>query len=284
MATPSLTRHRLPGYLGDILVDVRTGDRARPRPVVLVLHGFKGFKDWGMFPPLAERLARAGFTAVSLNLSGSGADDAGEFAFPERFAHATYSGDLGDLTTVIDAVTAGALGFFPAPAVGLLAHSRGGGLGVLATAADPRIRALVTWAAISHLHRFTPEEVAGWRARGQIDILNSRTGQVLPIYTDVLDDVADHGSTSLDIRAAAGRIAVPWLIIHGESDATVPLAEARALQTASRTSAELKVIPGAGHTFEAVHPWQGPTPAFSTVADASLAFFAKHLLTSSPTP
>jgi hypothetical protein len=29
-----------------------------------VLHGFKGFKDWGMFPPFADRLARAGFTAV----------------------------------------------------------------------------------------------------------------------------------------------------------------------------------------------------------------------------
>jgi len=284
VATPSLTRHRLPGYLGDILVDVRTGDRARPRPVVLVLHGFKGFKDWGMFPPLAERLARAGFTAVSFNLSGSGADDAGEFVFPERFAHATYSGDLGDITTVVDAVAAGTLDFPPPPAIGVLAHSRGGGLGVLATAADPRIRALVTWAAISHLHRFTPEEVAGWRARGQIDILNSRTGLVLPIYTDVLDDVAAHGSTSLDIRGAAGRMTAPWLIIHGESDVTVPLAEARALLAASGTRAELRVIPGAGHTFETVHPWQGPTPAFSASADASLAFFATHLLTPSSTP
>jgi len=284
VATPSLTRHRLPGYLGDILVDVRTGDRARPRPAVLVLHGFKGFKDWGMFPPLAERLARAGFTAVSFNLSGSGADDAGEFAFPERFAHATYTGDLGDIATVMEAVAAGALGFPPPPAIGLLGHSRGGGLGVLATAADPRIRALVTWAAISHLHRFTPEEVAGWRAQGQIDILNSRTGQVLPIYTDLLDDVAAHASTSLDIRAAAGRLSAPWLIIHGESDATVPLAEGRALLAASGTSAELKVIPGAGHTLEAVHPWQGPTPAFSAGADASIAFFAKHLSNTSSTP
>ena len=60
VATPALSRHRLPGYLGDVLVDVRTGDRATPRPAVLVLHGYKGFKDWGMFPPLAERLARAG--------------------------------------------------------------------------------------------------------------------------------------------------------------------------------------------------------------------------------
>lgn len=277
MATPSLTRHRLPGYLGDILVDVRTGDRVRPRPAVLVVHGFKGFKDWGMFPPLGERLAKAGFTAVSFNLSGSGVDDAGEFAFPDRFARATFSGDLGDIALVVEAVASGALGFPSPTSIGFLGHSRGGGLGVLAAAGEPRIRALVTWAAISDVHRHSPEEAAAWRARGQIDIVNSRTGQVLPLLTDVLDDVIRHGSTLLDIRAAGARLEAPWLIVHGESDVTVPVAEARALHAAGGASAELMLVPGAGHTFEAVHPWQGPTPAFGAVADASLAWFGRHL-------
>lgn len=277
MATPSLTRHRLPGYLGDILVDVRTGDRVRPRPAVLVLHGFKGFKDWGMFPPLGERLAKAGFTAVSFNVSGSGVDDAGDFTFPERFARATYTGDLGDIAQVVESVATGALDF-PAPtSIGFLGHSRGGGLGVLAAAAEPRIGALVTWAAISDVHRFPPEEVAAWRARGQLDIVNSRTGQVLPIFTDVLDDVIEHGSDSLDIQAAAGRLGAPWLILHGESDVTVPVAEARTLRAAGGDSAELLVLPAAGHTFEAVHPWQGPTPAFGAASDASLGWFGRHL-------
>lgn len=277
MATPSLTRHRLPGYLGDILVDVRTGDRLRPRPAVLVLHGFKGFKDWGMFPPLAERLARAGFAAVSFNLSGSGVDDAGEFTFPERFARATFTGDLGDIARVVDAVASGALGFPSPTSIGFLGHSRGGGLGVLAAAAEPRIRALVTWAAISDVHRHSPEEVVAWRARGQIDVVNTRTGQVLPILTDVLDDVLRHRSTLLDIRAAGARLVVPWLIVHGERDVTVPVAEARALRAVAGASAELMLVPDAGHTFEAVHPWRGPTPALEAVTDASVAWFGRHL-------
>ena len=74
MATPTLTKHSLEGALGDLLVDVRTGDRRNPRPAVVIVHGFKGFKDWGMFPVVADRLARAGLTAVSVNLSGSGVD------------------------------------------------------------------------------------------------------------------------------------------------------------------------------------------------------------------
>ncbi len=277
MATPTLTRHRLPGSLGDILIDVRTGDRVRPRPAVLLLHGFKGFKDWGMFPPVAERLAKAGFTAVSFNLSGSGVDDAGEFTFPDRFARATFSGDLSDIAKVIDAVATGGLDFAAPSSLGFLGHSRGGGLGVLAAAAEPRITALVTWAAISHVNRYSLEEVAAWRARGQIDILNSRTGQVLPMYTDALDDAIAHGKTSLNIRAAASRLAAPWLIVHGAADAVVPAAEASALEAAGGPASELLAISGAGHTFEAVHPWQGPTPAFGMAADATLAWFGRHL-------
>src|SRR5215510_11976343 len=52
MATATLTKHRLSGALGEILIDVRSGGRSSPRPAVVVVHGFKGFKDWGMFPPL----------------------------------------------------------------------------------------------------------------------------------------------------------------------------------------------------------------------------------------
>ncbi|MEZ4412998.1 MAG: alpha/beta hydrolase family protein [Gemmatimonadales bacterium] len=279
MATPSLTRHRLPGYLGEILIDVRTGDRSRPRPAVLVLHGFKGFKDWGMFPPFAERLAKAGFTTVSFNLSGSGVDDTGDVVFPDRFARATFSGDLGDIGRVIEAVATGALDAAPPTSIGFLGHSRGGGLGVLAAAADSRVAALVTWAAISSVNRYSLEEVATWRATGKVDIVNSRTGQVLPMYTDALDDAMAHGKTSLDIRAAASRMSAPWLIVHGTADAVVPLAEAEALHAAGGEGTELLTVPGAGHTFGAVHPWQGPTPEFTGVADASIRFFAKHLLT-----
>jgi len=277
VATPTLSRHRLPGYLGDVLVDVRTGDRATPRPAVLVLHGYKGFKDWGMFPPLAERLARAGFTAVSFNLSGSGVDDSGAFVFPERFGHATFTGDLGDIRLVVNALATGGLDTAVPTAIGFLGHSRGGGLGVLAAAADGRIAALVSWAAISNVHRFAPEEVAAWRARGQMDVLNSRTSQVLPVFTDVLDDIAQHAATTLDIPAAAGRTTAPWLIVHGESDPTVPLAEAMTLRADGGGRPELLVIPGAGHTLDTVHPWQGPTPAFTTASDATLAWFGKHL-------
>ena len=39
---------------------------ARAKPVVVFVHGFKGFKDWGHFPLLADFFAAQGFVFVKL--------------------------------------------------------------------------------------------------------------------------------------------------------------------------------------------------------------------------
>ena len=277
MATPTLSKHSVPGALGPILIDLRSGARTSARPAVLVVHGFKGFKDWGMFPPLAERLAQAGFTAVSVNLSGSGVDDAGEFSLPDRFAHNTFSAELDDTGRVIDALTRGELGV-PSPSrLGIVGHSRGGGIAVLQTARDPRIRALVTWSAISRVERWPPDVLSSWREAGHTEIRNARTGQVLPLYTDVLDDM-EQNAEALDIELAAGRVAVPWLIIHGTEDESVGYREAESLKAASsRKKTRLLPVERGGHTFGATHPWRSSTPQLDTVFDATTEWLATHL-------
>jgi dienelactone hydrolase len=276
VATPSLSRHSIPGVLGPIPVDVRTSDRINPRPAVLILHGFKGFKDWGMFPTLAERLARAGFTAVSFNMSGSGVDQQGEFSLLDRFGHNTYSAELEDVRRVMDALADGALGLAATGQLGLVGHSRGGAIAILTAAGDSRVRALVTWAAIAETHRWR-DQVAEWRARGRLDVVNSRTGQVLPLYTDLLDDLERHGP-QLDLAAAAGRITVPWLLLHGAADPAVPVAEAHLLAGAAAGSAPRTMIfPDAGHTFGAVHPFAGLTEDLAQAMDETVKWFGRYL-------
>jgi dienelactone hydrolase len=230
-----------------------------------------------MFPPLAQRLAQAGFSVISPNLSGSGVDDAGDFSLAERFGHNTFSAELEDVRRVVDALTAGHLGLPQPSTLGLLGHSRGGGVGILHAARDPRVSALVTWAAISTVERWPASQQTSWRAAGRTDIVNARTGQVLPLYTDVLDDIKENPS-DLDIGAAAGRVAVPWLIIHGTNDESVGFAEAERLKAATtRPDARLLAINGAGHTFGAVHPWRSATSELQSVFDATLAWFTAHL-------
>ncbi len=244
-----------------------------------MLHGFKGFKDWGMFPPFSDRLARAGVTAVTPNLSGSGVDDSGQFTFHEQFARNTFSAELEDLARVVDALAGGDLGVAPPSRIGLVGHSRGGGMAILQTARDSRVRALATWAAISSVERWSPAEQAEWRQRGSKEIVNARTGEKLALYPDVLDDIARHARGTLDILGAAKRVAVPWLIAHGAEDEAVSILEGRALSAASvRSTTQLLEIEGAGHTFGAAHPWKGSTPEFERVADASITHLAGALI------
>ena len=234
-----------------------------------------------MFPPLAERLARAGFATVMMNVSGSGVDDAGELVWPERFGHNTYSRELDDLGRVVDALAAGGLGVAPPSALGMVGHSRGGGMAILQAARDPRVGALVTWSAISSVERSTPQQVAAWREKGSQEIVNARTGQRLPLYTDQLDDIEANAAGSLNIAAAASRLQIPWLIIHGAEDESVSPLEAEALRAASTLPGTRRLeIAGAGHTFGAGHPWdprKHDTAELRRVFDMTLAWFAAHL-------
>lgn len=278
MATPSLSKHVLAGTLGELNVDVRTGDRRNPRPAVLIVHGFKGFKDWGMFPSLAERLARAGFSAISFNLSGSGVDDAGDFVRTEEFAHNTYSAELEDLGRMMTAMAqGGALDLPPPTSIGLLGHSRGGGVAILHAASNPGIDALVTWAAIGTVDRWSEGAMDAWRRRGFLNIQNTRTGQVIPLSTDVLDDMDRNRASVLNIPAAAAKVRAPWLIIHGAEDETVDRADAEALAERATGEHKLLLIPEAGHTFGAVHPMGEVTPQLDRAITESVGWFARHL-------
>ena len=282
MATVKKTAFELEGADGGPLRgDVRTAASGARRPAVVICHGFKGFKDWGMFPPLAERLARAGLTAISFNFSGSGVGPDGDsFSEPTRFKHDTYTRQLTDLATVIEATDHARLasGLSQPSRIGLFGHSRGGGVAILHAGYDPRIGALVTWAAISTGWRWDAEVIRGWRADGELEVVNTRTGQVLPMATDILDDLEQDTRGRLDIRKAAGLVQVPWLIIHGERDEAVPVQDARILHRASGEKAQLKVIEKGGHTFGARHPWQGSTTELDQAMDTTVDWFGRNLL------
>jgi dienelactone hydrolase len=266
---------------GPLRGDVRTAGDGTDRPAVVICHGFKGFKDWGFFPRIADRLAHAGMTSVSFNFSGSGVGPEGDrFSEPERFRRATVSGDLTDLGTVWDRLLDGSLadGLGAPTAAGVLGHSRGGGTAILFAADREDCGALVTWNAISTVDRWDAATIAGWREDGSLPIVNGRTGEVLPLGTDYLDDVDRYGAGRLAIAQAAARVRAPWLILHGASDETVSAAEGALLAEHAGPDATHVVVPAGTHTFGAQHPWAGSTPELDRVFEESVAWLVGALL------
>ncbi len=282
MATVTTISFELVGADGGPLRgEVRTAEGGRDRPAVVVCHGFKGFKDFCFFPHVAGRLARAGMTAVTFNFSGSGVGPDGEsFSEPVRFSHATFSNDLRDIDIVVTHLRDGTLahGVAHPTALGMLGHSRGGGTTLLYAGATPDLDAIVTWAAISTVHRWGEHELAAWRRAGSVDVVNKRTGLVLPLCTDILDDI-DENSDILDIAAAAERVRCPWLIVHGDQDESVPVHEARYLHSLTGEGvSRMEIVPEGGHTFGVQHPWVGSAPPLDRAVDATVEWYVSYLL------
>jgi uncharacterized protein len=241
---------------------------------VIICHGFKGFAHWAFFPYLARSLAAAGLTALTFDFSGSGIGaDRESFTEPDAFAGNTFSRDQEDIENVVDyarrmKIVGGKYGLF--------GHSRGGGMAILYTASHAsEVASLVTWAAIGRTNWWTPEEATGWRQRGYSEITNSRTGQIMRLDTSLLDDVELHGSTKLNIDAAAAKIKVPWLIMHGTADETVPASDGKRLYALSPSVSRLRLVEGANHVFGAKHPLDEIPPDLATVVRETVQFFAE---------
>ncbi len=267
------------GHVLDGLIDLP--DLPGRRPTVVVCHGFKGFMEWGFFPYLAERLATRGMTVVRFNLSGSGMTPGEDWvADTDAFRAATYSKDLAELCEILSAV-----GDRIAPdradrgALGLFGHSRGGGTSIVASSVSPGrgdLKALVTWSAISTIERLTDREIELWRERGAFPVVNTRTGQELELGVAVLEDALANRE-QLNIERAAGIRDMPWLIVHGDADETVPFAEGERLAKAAREPARFLRIPGTGHTFGATQPFSGSTAPLEQALEATAAWFEEQL-------
>ncbi|RMH15368.1 MAG: alpha/beta fold hydrolase [Acidobacteria bacterium] len=268
---------------GDAAIDGVLHPAGRPgkRPAVVICHGFKGFMDWGFFPPLAQLLAERGFAVVRFNYSGTGQRPGEDRVSDlEAFRRNTFSRELDETLRVIAAVGS-EVGAEVADGecIGLVGHSRGGGMALLAAAheaARERVKALVTWAAVATFDRFDDAAKALWRERGELLIENARTGQQLALGLELLEDL-ERNRRRLDLTAAATRRTAPWLIVHGSDDETVPVAEARRLKAHASGVVELLEIPGANHTFGAQHPFAGPTPHLIQAMNATQTWLRRHL-------
>ena len=218
------------------------------RALVIIVHGFKGFKDWGFFPWLAEYLRENQIAVCRFNMSRNGiGTKLDTFDRLDLFADDTYSVQLADLRSVV----ARCQKRLRIPTF-LLGHSRGGGVALLGAHDVPNLRGVITWSAIARVDRWDEATKRQWRRDGYLDVLNTRTKQIMRTSTRVLEDVATNGER-LDILAAASRLEVVLLVIHGARDESVPVSESLEIASAARDATRL-VIGSATHTYNAIHP------------------------------
>ncbi|HUF16691.1 MAG TPA: alpha/beta fold hydrolase [Thermoanaerobaculia bacterium] len=243
--------------------------------LVLVIHGFKGFRQWGFFPWICEHFGRADIASVRFDMSRNGVGESSEqFDRLDLFEDDTYSVQIEDLRSIDRFVNEDdALRDLPRVVLG---HSRGGAIALLGSKHLSRLRGVVTWASISRVDRWDEATRAQWLQDGFQEVLNQRTGQRMRVSLAMLEDF-ERDPAGLNVLEAAKGLEVPLLAIHGSIDESVAVEESRAIAREVRNSS-LLVIEGAGHTFGAIHPLIDVPFALRLAATVTQSFIRAHSL------
>lgn len=251
-------------------------ENIKSSPCLIFVHGFKGFKDWGFFPYTAKEFADKGYFVLSFNFSHNGVDDQGfDFTHLDKFAENTISLEISELVQIINAYKNG---FFEKNIFGkicLIGHSRGGAVSILSSLVE-KVDDYVVWASVDKLDRYSDRQKIEWKKQGFVEVPNSRTKQLMKMNVGALEDIETNKSGSLSIEKAVKDLNKPLLIVHGEQDLTVPIAEGEQIfNWSDKTISEFEKIPAAGHTFDIVHPFALSNKKFDLVISKTEDFLGK---------
>ncbi len=194
--------------------------------IVVLGHGVTGNKDRPFVVALGEGLAAAGIPALRFSFSGNGESEG-------KFTDSTISKEVEDLGAVLDRLKEHTVCY--------VGHSMGGAVGVLRASEDSRIRLLVSLAGMVHTKAFaqrefgdvTPDEGFMWDEPD------------CPLSGGYMADL-----TQIDTVVNLGvEITVPWLLVHGDEDDVVPIADSHDILAKANNRAQLVTIEGANHVF-----------------------------------
>lgn len=267
-------------YGRSFLADIDYVADGSKKPIIILTHGFQGFKDWGPYNVMAQRFAEAGFVFVKFNLSHNGTtiEHPVDFVDLEAFGNNNFAKELDDLGVVIDWICSDT---FPVSKsetdtdkIYLIGHSRGGGITILKAGEDPRVKKISTWAAVNEFGKYwKADQMERIKEEGVVYVKNGRTNQQMPIYWQMYENYFSDLKRFF-IPDVVKRLSIPMLVVHGTNDETVPYSSATELKE-WKPDAELLLIENGNHVFGGKHPWeeQRLPDDLKQVVDTTIRFF-----------
>lgn len=258
----------VPNRHGDVLNTTLTLpllDSAVQAPLMLILHGHKGFRNYGFLPWIAQGAAEGGMIALRMCFSLNGMDNtAWTVQKPEDFARNTLTREVDDVHDVLSAIRhddafATLRDRWNGQLV-IVGHSRGGGIALVAggelvrgdaTMSD-RLR-VVGLNSVGNWTRWTPRQALVWKSAGYVDVVNQRTGQTVRIDASFVEDL-EQNAERMSLETAVTRLDRRLLFIHAAQDLTVPVAEIQKLSMLAPSGQHLRIVENTTHTFGMTHP------------------------------
>lgn len=221
------------------------------KTLVLFVHGYKGFKDWGAWNMVQNFFVQNGFGFSKLNLSHNGGtvENGIDFSDLDAFSENRYTYEKEDIDCAIEFLKEN----MKFEQLILIGHSRGGADVILAES-NENVSAIVTWASISDIEKrfVTGEDLANWKNEGVMHVRNDRTNQKMPHLYSFYEDFLANKET-LILQNILKKTETAYLHIHGTSDEAVSHSNSEDL--AKWSEGDLILINDANHVFGAKQPW-----------------------------
>ncbi|NNE33212.1 MAG: alpha/beta hydrolase fold domain-containing protein [Winogradskyella sp.] len=264
-----------------IILDTYYAAEINKQPIVIFCHGYKGFKDWGAWDLMANKVSAAGYCFIKFNFSHNGGTMENPIDFPDlnAFGNNNYSKELEDLNDVINWTQNHFLNndLIDTSQIYLMGHSRGGGIAIIKAFEDIRVKKLIALASVSDFstRTYTIGNLKEWKEKGVKYVINGRTKQRMPHFFQFYEDFKAN-EKRLNIKSAVEQLSIPILIIHGDEDTSIALHEAENLHNWNPKS-QLEIIEGANHVFNTKHPWEKTSLSkeLNKVAESTIKFLNK---------
>lgn len=257
--------------------DYRVASGNSKKPLIIFLHGFKGFKDWGHFNLIADEFSNNGFHVIKVNFShnGTSKENLLDFVDLEAFGQNNFSIELNDIDDILNHI------FYNKEIndsidldnISLVGHSRGGSTALIKAKQDNRIKSIITWGSpLDIITRYGTEDNQ-WKQNGTKYIYNGRTKQEMPLHYQLVNDVQQN-KKSFDIYTLLENIKTNTLIIHSKEDTTVPWEETQLIPKNSFIN--IVLLNNGSHTFDGQHPYmKNELPKCSQIAIEQTVYFIK---------
>jgi len=205
-----------------------------PGAGVILAHCFTCSRHTTILRRCAQFLADAGLAALRFDFSGNGQSQG-------RFVEMSYTKHAGELLTAAEYLRGRAIRIR-----GLIGHSMGAALVLLAVGQLPEIKGVCTLAG--RLGGLAPTEFLDPTQQHQLAVQGrvafASRGRQLELTQAFFDD-----ARGLDLSRAIAGLHCPLLVVHGDRDGIIPVAEAEKGRALNPQQATLHIVAGADHMF-----------------------------------
>ncbi len=222
-------------------------------PLVMIVPGFLGFMDWGFYPFIARELVKNGIAALMFNHSTGGVGRSGKpYSSLTSLAKMSIQQDMDDMDLIRSALERNeitAAERIDLSSIGLIGHSKGGGISILHSHYTGGIKAIVSINGAADFLRVPKEKIDKILRDGYKERQLPGTKVTIRIDKKLWEQLVNNPEKYDVIKAAEDNEAC-ILLLHAEDDEIVPFTESGSVYEANPAKNEIRLIKNSDHLLK----------------------------------